>query len=196
MSDRQDILLLISKTKALMSMQAAGGGGVSSHPLKRKQSSEKSRSSAMSSQENERTPRKVVEEMLLDQSSSDDDSTGSEQIGDSENERQHSVHRIYSLRTADGSGNGSDDESSPVTRGDWKSPLQLRDNVPLRNEVELMFQLFDSYYAKSQSVLYQNIYSLFAFLALDSVQYTESLTDHARLYAMIHQKFFTILNGT
>ena len=58
-----------------------------------------------------------------------------------------------------------------------------------------MLGLLESQNIKSLSVLYQNFFSLFAFLALDSIQYTESLIDHGRMYLLLDTKFTMILAG-
>lgn len=51
------------------------------------------------------------------------------------------------MRAADGGEVGNDDELAAVSDEDWKSSLELRDNIPLRNEVELVCGPFNSAYS-------------------------------------------------
>ena len=161
---------MIAQTKAKMSFKDSGGGG--GRLLQKRKAHSSQVSSSSTSSNDVRTPRKS--DLFSGYGSSDQ----SDHSGQDDDEESPDC-------TPNGKDNGSDDDGSDddglADNGDWKSKLEIIHRVPHRNEVELMLGLLDSRHAKSQSVLYQNFFSLFAFLAMDSIQYTESVVGYLTL---------------
>ena len=82
--------------------------------------------------------------------------------------------------------------------GDWKLPLNPPRDVPQKNDVEAFLDGIHSprLNKSRKSAIYQNLFTLFSFPALDAVTFGAPIVDNGRLYELVYAKFMMVYNSS
>jgi hypothetical protein len=95
---------------------------------------------------------------------------------------------------AGGERRGQEDGGGDDNVGDWKSPLEPWHDMPEKNDAEYFLSRVNN--KKMASVIYQNLFSLLSFLAVDATYFGEPLQDNGQLYESAYLKFHLVLGDS